>query len=113
MATLAEVARVSDRAVADARADLIRAVRDAAAHGMTQQQTAREIGRSQPEVWRLLRFHGSTPLGRRLRAHRAEVLGLVEAAGGGNVRVFGSVSVGQDGPESDVDLLFTKGVGSG
>lgn len=27
--------------------------------------------------------------------------------GGRDVRVFGSVATGQDGPESDIDLLFT------
>lgn len=30
-------------------------------------------------------------------------------AGGGGVRVFGSVATGQDRPDSDVDLLFTMG----
>src|SRR5699024_8317126 len=103
MATLAEIAQDSDRAVSDARSELTRAVRDAAARGMTQQQIAREIGRSQPEVSRLLRFHGSSRLGRILRRHRAEVLEVIEAAGGSNVRVFGSVAEGSDGPDSDVD----------
>lgn len=58
---------------------------------------------------RLLRFHGRTPLGRRLRAHRTAVLGLISKAGGGNVRVFGSVAREEDGDLSDVDLLFTMG----
>lgn len=109
MSTLAEVAREADRAVVDARARLARAVREASAAGMTQQQIAREIGRSQPEVSRLLRFHGTSPLGRTLRAHRSDVLRIIEASGGRNVRVFGSVAEGEDGAESDVDLLFTKG----
>jgi predicted nucleotidyltransferase len=76
---------------------------------MTQAEIAAEIGRSQPEVSRLLRFHGTGPLARRLRAHRVEVLGVVRAAGGSNVRVFGSVATGQEREDSDVDLVFTMG----
>ena len=107
MSVLAEVAREADRAVSDARNRLVRAIREASAQGMTQQQIARETGRSQPEISRLLRFHGTSPLGRRLRAHRSDVIAMVEAAGGGDVRVFGSVAEGTDGGGSDVDLLFT------
>lgn len=46
-----------------------------------------------------------TPLGRRLRQHRQALLDAVAAAGGSNLRVFGSVARGEDGPDSDVDLL--------
>jgi predicted nucleotidyltransferase/DNA-binding XRE family transcriptional regulator len=46
-----------------------------------------------------------TPLGRRLRQHRRALLRAVAAAGASNLRVFGSVARGQDGPDSDVDLL--------
>jgi len=105
-ATLAEVAQESDAAVRHAKEALVRAVRDAAAAGMTQAQIAEQIGRSQPEVSRLLRFHGTTPLARRLRAARPEVLRLVNDAGGEQVRVFGSVAQGGDVEGSDVDLLF-------
>lgn len=113
MATLAQVAEDADRAVADARAALTRAVREASAQGMTQAQIAREIGRSQPEVSRLLRFHGKSPLARRVRARRTEILELIGAAGGRQVRVFGSLAEGEDGPESDVDLLaaFSEPIG--
>lgn len=76
---------------------------------MTQTQIAAEIGRSQPEVSRLLHFHGTTPLARRLRTHASEVRRVIGAAGGTNVRVFGSVATGQDHDGSDVDLLFTMG----
>ena len=107
--TLAEVARESDAAVRHARDELVRAVREASAGGMTQAQIAAEIGRSQPEVSRLLRFHGTTPLARRLRASRAEVLRAVAEAGGRDVRVFGSVARGEDDEGSDVDLLFVMG----
>ena len=107
--TLAEVARESDAAMRHAREAIVRAVREAAAAGMTQAQIAAEIGRSQPEVSRLLRFHGTTPLARRLRASRAEVLRAVAEAGGRDVRVFGSVARGEDDEGSDVDLLFVMG----
>ncbi len=106
---LTEVARRTDRVVADARAELVRAVRRAAAEGMSQTQIAAAIGRSQPEVSRLLRFHGTSSLAKRLRRHAAEVKQLVAEAGGSRLRVFGSVATGQDQEGSDVDLLFTMG----
>lgn len=46
-----------------------------------------------------------SPLGRRLRRHRRALLAAVTGAGGSNLRVFGSVARGEDGPDSDVDLL--------
>lgn len=107
--SLAEVARDADHRIAQARMELVRAVRQAAAAGKTQKQIATEIGRSQPEVSRLLHFHGRSPLGRRLREHAAEVKRLVADAGGSNVRVFGSVATGEDREDSDIDLLFTMG----
>lgn len=109
MVALAKAAREADAAAREARARLVEAVRRAAAEGMTQKEIAAAIGRSQPEVSRLLRFHGTTPLSRRLRAARPDVLSVLRAAGGSDVRVFGSVATGQDGPESDVDLIFTMG----
>ncbi len=107
--SLAEVARRTDIAVAEARAELVRAIRQAAAGGMSQTQIASEIGRSQPEVSRLLHFHGTTSLARRLRKHSSEVRRIIADAGGSNVRVFGSVATGQDHDDSDIDLLFTMG----
>lgn len=110
MATsLSEVARRTDATVARARADLVRAVRQAAARGMTQSQIAAEIRRSQPEVSRLLHFHGTSPLAKRLRQHAADIKRLVAEAGGSNLRVFGSVATGSDHSRSDIDLLFTMG----
>lgn len=106
-ATLAETARRSDEAVAAARAELVQAVRRAAAQGMTQTEIAKAIGRSQPEVSRLLRFHGTSPRARALRKARADICHLIELAGGSNVRVFGSVATGEDTDDSDIDLLFT------
>lgn len=103
---LAEVARHADEAMAQARSELVRAVRRAAAQGMTQSEIARQIGRSQPEVSRLLRFHGTSPLARNLRRNADQIRQLVGKVGGSQVRVFGSVAVGEDQPGSDVDLVF-------
>lgn len=46
-----------------------------------------------------------SPLGRRLRQRRQRVLDIAARYGVTNVRVFGSVARGEDGPDSDVDLL--------
>lgn len=46
-----------------------------------------------------------SPLGQRLLSHRAEIRAVVEAHGGSNVRVFGSVARGDDRDGSDLDLL--------
>ncbi len=73
---------------------------------MTQSEIARQIGRSQPEVSRLLRFHGTSPLARNLRRNADQIRQLVADGGGDHVRVFGSVAMGEDQPDSDVDLLF-------
>ena len=40
-----------------------------------------------------------------LRGHREQILKIAQRHGASNVRVFGSVARGQDGPGSDVDLL--------
>jgi predicted nucleotidyltransferase len=47
----------------------------------------------------------STRLRVLLAERRAEILALAETYGATNVRVFGSVARGEDGPESDIDLL--------
>ncbi|MDP9100616.1 MAG: helix-turn-helix domain-containing protein [Actinomycetota bacterium] len=59
------------------------------------------LERSDPSV----RGLPDSPLGRRLRQHRQALLDAVAAAGGSNVRVFGSVARGEDRPDSDYDLL--------
>lgn len=100
------MARHSDEVTARARAELVRSVRVAAALGMTQSQIDQEIGRSQPEVSRLLRFHGTSPLARNVRRNADQIRQLVAEASGTRVRVFGSVAMGEDQPGSDVDLLF-------
>jgi len=101
------MARHTDEVIVQARQELVRAVRQAAAQGMTQSQIAAQIGRSQPEVSRLLHFHGSSLLARRLRRCTSHLRQLVAESGGSNLRVFGSVATGQDGDNSDIDLLFT------
>ncbi|WP_221177355.1 nucleotidyltransferase family protein [Nocardioides marmoriginsengisoli] len=106
MSALAQIARRTDAAVARARRDLVIAVREAHAAGLTQAQIAHEIGRSQPEVSRLLRFHGTGPRAMALRRNRAQVIQLVTQAGGSRPRVFGSVATGEDRDGSDIDLLI-------
>ena len=106
MESLVSVAERCDAAVEAARAELVTAVRRAYADGMTQAEIAAQIGRSQPEVNRLLRFHGSTPRARALREHSARIRAAIKEAGGARVRVFGSTVDGTDRPDSDVDLLF-------
>lgn len=106
METFGEVAAAADAMTGDGRRSLADAVRTAAHEGIPEAENARSIGRSQPEVSKLLHFHGASPLGRRLRAARPAVLSRVEAAGGRDVRVFGSVATETDDEESDVDLLF-------
>lgn len=90
---------------------LIDVVADAHQLGMTQRQIAEYLGRSQPEISRLLslsepRFMPKSPLGRHLVEKRSEIEMAVENAGASNIRVFGSLARGEDGPESDIDLLI-------
>lgn len=51
------------------------------------------------------RFVARSPLGERLAERRAAVLAAAQRRHASNVRVFGSVARGVDGPSSDVDLL--------
>lgn len=106
MKTLASVAQRCDAAVEAAREELVTAVRRAYSHGMTQAEIAVQIGRSQPEVNRLLRFHGSSARARTLRDQSTRIRAAIKEAGGAKVRVFGSTADGTDRPDSDIDLLF-------
>lgn len=118
-----QVAVISERLRADARAAdelhersrtlLVDAVRAGAAAGLSQRQIAAAIGRSQPEVSRLLRFHGASELGRKLTRNRKAILELAASRGTRNVRVFGSVARGDDRPDSDIDLLVDVASGTG
>ncbi len=89
------------------RANLVAAVREAYAQGMTQREIASAINRSQPEVNRLIRFHGDTPGGLAVRKARKQILAILAKYGMSNPRVFGSVARGEDTDDSDVDLLVT------
>jgi len=91
----------------EARAKLVGAVRRGAAAGMSQREIARAVNRSQPEVARLLRFFPASERGSALVKRRREVIDLAARHGFRNVRVFGSVARGEDGPGADVDLLVT------
>jgi len=53
------------------------------------------------------------PLGLRLQQRRRDVLDAAASHGITNVRVFGSVARGEDGPDSDVDLLADLPQGMG
>lgn len=53
------------------------------------------------------------PLGRKVRAHRAEIKRLAANAGVTNLRVFGSVARGQETAHSDIDLLVDLGTHTG
>ena len=97
----------AERLRVEARAKLVGAVRRGAAAGMSQREIARAVNRSQPEVARLLRFFPASERGSLLAKRRREVIDLAAQHGFRNVRVFGSVARGDDGPESDIDLLVT------
>jgi predicted nucleotidyltransferase len=98
-------ARAAAELHARSRALLIAAARRGAAAGMTQRQIAEALERSQPEISRLLRFHGSTELGLRVSKHRSEILEVLSRGGARRPKVFGSVANGTDKPGSDIDLL--------
>ncbi len=48
----------------------------------------------------------------RLRAHRDDILNLATRFRARNVRVFGSAARGEDGDDSDIDLLVVWGEGA-
>lgn len=106
-------AQDADELRAHAAEMLVSAVRTGYAAGLTQRQIADAVGRSQPEVSRLLRFHSTTPLGQRLQRRRPRVLEILRKAGVTNPRVFGSVARGEDHEDSDIDLLVDLPEGFG
>lgn len=108
---LARISAETDRARIYASNQLRDAVGRATDHGLTQKQIADAIGRSQPEVSRLIRtyrarrFQSATPLGRTVIEHRDQILTIARAHKATNVRVFGSLARGEDDDASDIDLL--------
>jgi predicted nucleotidyltransferase len=97
----------ADRLYARSRKILVDAVRAGIKAGLSQRDVAAAVGRSQPEISRLVRFQGQSPLGRKLRAHRTDVIDIAKAHGARDLKVFGSVSTGKDNANSDIDLLAT------
>lgn len=53
------------------------------------------------------------PIRERVAAARPELRAIVHRLGGRNPRIFGSVARGQDGPDSDVDLMVDLDRGLG
>ena len=106
-------ARAADELHERSRSLLVDAVRSGVALGLTQREVAAAIDRSQPEVSRLLRFQGRSDRGRTLARNRSRILNLAVAHGATNLRVFGSVALGTDTPESDIDLLADIAPGTG
>ncbi|MPZ88962.1 MAG: hypothetical protein GEU81_12990 [Nitriliruptorales bacterium] len=115
---LTRVAAETDRLRTQASESLRRAVGEAAESGLTQTQIARAIGRSQPEVSRLIKnyqaskFQPRSHLGMLLAKHRDGILALAHEHRVTNVRVFGSVARGEDDASSDVDLLVDLAPGA-
>lgn len=111
LASLAKVAAEVDRQRAEASEMLRQAVGQATDRGLTQKQIAHAIGRSQPEVSRLIkayrarRLPSTSPLGKLMTQHRRKILALAQAHHVSHVRVFGSVARGEDDDVSDIDLL--------
>ncbi|RMI06947.1 hypothetical protein EBM89_14535 [Cellulomonas triticagri] len=125
---LGATAERADRLRADAARSLVTAASQAATHGWSQRRIAAAMGRSQPEVARLLgrvdrvrdpavpegpaagpAAEPESMLGRVLGTRRDAIVAAAERSGVTNVRVFGSVARGEDGPDSDVDLLVDVG----
>jgi len=67
--------------------------------GRTQAELV-DVERQLPELTRL-----SGPVGREVRRKRRDLVAAAAAHGVTNLRVFGSVARGEDGADSDVDLL--------
>lgn len=87
----------------------------AAASGVKQPLIAAiESGTRQPSVSVRTALEDALPVrpSQILRVARDQVLAAVLAIGGDNVRIFGSIARGTDGPDSDVDLLVSFPQGS-
>lgn len=108
---LRDQAHAADLLYARSRKMLVDAVRAGVEAGLSQRDIAAAVGRSQPEVSRLMRFQGNSPLGKKLRKHRAEVIKIAKEHGARNLKVFGSVVTGKEHEKSDIDLLATFDAG--
>lgn len=56
--------------ITEGRMQLTASIREAYADGLSQRAIAQAANLSQPKVFRLLHFHGTSPLSRKLRKHR-------------------------------------------
>ncbi len=86
------------------------ALRRATAAGLSQRRIGAALGRSQPEVSRLVKISCSrartaSSLSQRVMECRKQILQAVKDAGASNPRIFGSVARKEDTPSSDIDLL--------
>ncbi len=122
---------LSDRAGAlrtEAREALERGARQARGLGWSQRRIGQALGRSQPEVKRLLERRPDAPsrgnpmggsdrpgslIDDVLRVHRDAIVAAAARHGARHVRLFGSVANGTSDEGSDVDLLvdLDEGVG--
>lgn len=98
----------------DAAAEkLQRSVLSANESGVSQREIAKTLGVTQSAVSQMIATSRTRarlargPVGRKLTEHRAEVLRLARSQGASNVRVFGSISRGEDDEDSDADLLVS------
>ena len=78
---LTREATAARQKIDEGRRQLVRAVRQASREGLSQRAIAQATGTSQPEISRLLRFHGTSSHSRSLRKHRAEVLTYLKSRG--------------------------------
>ncbi len=105
--------RALDRTLAGqklARTKLEAAMIRAAESGASQREVAAVAGVSQPYVHRVLtehkgRFVPRSPLGFQLAAYRNEIIDLLQRHAIDKAAVFGSVARGEDGPDSDIDVV--------
>lgn len=98
-------ARRADALQREARDLLVDATHRAAAAGLTQREIAEVVGRSQPEVSRLLKQAQPGPLALKVSRERERLLAVLSRYGVTEVHLFGSVATRTEGPQSDVDLL--------
>ncbi|MCI9888031.1 helix-turn-helix domain-containing protein [Micrococcales bacterium 31B] len=106
-------------------ANVVRGLRESA--GLSQAELAARSGVAQPNIaaYEAGRRSASVAMVERLRraarplprealaAHRRELVTLAEGFGLTNLRIFGSVARGTDGPGSDLDILVARSPGVG
>jgi uncharacterized protein len=121
---LSRTSRHAGELRAAATRELVVAASQARDLGWSQRKIGLALGRSQPEIARLLKLepegvrddrrHDAVPLlTLLLRDRRDEIVEVAARHGARNVRVFGSVARGEDTADSDVDLLVDLDPGVG